>query len=130
MHSLKFQSISKQVFSRLSKWKRYVFLQIVGDFRSVQDAVFHVTGRLRDNLFPNKTINGAGPGSYSFSTGPDISPYEGLREPLSPVQYPSFGLSRNTDRQNTFTQGMDHLGFTHSLDRPRSPPLWAPQVTF
>lgn len=103
-------------------------VQIVGDFRSVQDAVFHVTGRLRDNLFPNKTTNGTGPGSYSFSTGPDISPYEGLREPLSPVQYPAFGLSRNTDRHNTFTQGIDHLGFTHSLDRPRSPPLWAPQT--
>ncbi|KAF9610463.1 hypothetical protein IFM89_022427 [Coptis chinensis] len=38
-------------------------VQIVGDLRNVQNAVFHVTGRLRDNLFPNKTMNGAGAGA-------------------------------------------------------------------
>lgn len=103
-------------------------VQIVGDFRSVEDAVYNVTVRLRDNIFPNKTLNGPGPGSYSFSTAPDVDPYARLREPISPVQYPSFGLPRNTDRQNTYTQGMDHLGFSHSLDRPRSPPLWPPQT--
>ncbi|PIA52256.1 hypothetical protein AQUCO_01000252v1 [Aquilegia coerulea] len=100
-------------------------VQIIGDFRSVQDAVFHVTGRLRENIFPNKTLNGPGPGS---STYPELSPYGRLREPTSPGLYPSMGLSRNIDRKNTLTHGMDHLGLSHSLDRPRSPQLWATQT--
>ncbi|KAL1812101.1 hypothetical protein ACET3Z_022166 [Daucus carota] len=35
-------------------------VQITGDLVSVQEALYHVTGRLRDNQFSNKVQNGAG----------------------------------------------------------------------
>ncbi|XP_010254574.1 PREDICTED: KH domain-containing protein HEN4-like [Nelumbo nucifera] len=103
-------------------------VQITGDLNNVKDALYHITGRLRDNIFPNKLPKGAGVGSNSSSVVSEVSPYGRVREPTSGL-YPSVGLSHNLDRQTTLTQSMDHLGLSHSLDRPPSPRLWTSQAT-
>ncbi|OUZ99752.1 K Homology domain [Macleaya cordata] len=103
-------------------------VQISGELRNVQDALFHVTGRLRDNLFPNRVLNNAEGRSYSSSTIPEIGPYGRVREPHSPGLYPSVGPSHNLDRQASLTQSMVHLGLSHNLDRPPSPRLWSSQT--
>ena len=41
-------------------WEWLLNYQITGDLVSVQEALYHVTGRLRDNQFSNKVQNGAG----------------------------------------------------------------------
>ncbi|XP_058007269.1 KH domain-containing protein HEN4 isoform X2 [Hevea brasiliensis] len=54
-------------------------VQISGEFKNVKDAIYHVTGRLRDNLFSSSlTI----PGTRSTSVITETSPYGRLREPL------------------------------------------------
>ncbi|PQM35498.1 KH domain-containing protein [Prunus yedoensis var. nudiflora] len=54
-------------------------VQISGDFSSVQDALYNITGRLRDNLF-SSTVNNSGRRSSS-SMLTDTSPYGRLRDP-------------------------------------------------
>jgi poly(rC)-binding protein 2/3/4 len=55
-----------------------------------------------------------------------------LREPARDsapyIMQPTPGNSHNLSRQTVITQNMDHLGLSHSLDRPPSPRLWASQV--
>ncbi|KAL9343162.1 hypothetical protein Peur_063593 [Populus x canadensis] len=179
-------------------------VEISGDFVNVKDAIYHVTGRLRDNLFSGMLST---PGARSNSSVlAEISPYvksvdpvrdslrdsswepvrdilrEPLRDPLrdafrdslretrdplrepvrdpfrepvrdlfrepvrdlfrEPVRdplrepardsapyimQPRAGNSHNLSRQTVITQNMDHLGLSHSLDRPPSPRLWASQ---
>ncbi|KAH8484148.1 hypothetical protein H0E87_028539 [Populus deltoides] len=164
-------------------------VEISGDFVNVKDAIYHVTGRLRDNLFSGMLST---PGARSNSSVlAEISPYvksvdpvrdslrdsswepvrdilrepvrdplrdafrdslretvrDPLREPVrdlfrEPVRdplrepardsapyimQPRAGNSHNLSRQTVITQNMDHLGLSHSLDRPPSPRLWASQ---
>ncbi|XP_011043042.1 PREDICTED: KH domain-containing protein At4g18375 isoform X4 [Populus euphratica] len=161
-------------------------VEISGDFVNVKDAIYHVTGRLRDNLFSSMLST---PGARSNSSVlAEISPYvklmdpvrdsswepvrdilrEPVRDPLrdalrdpfrepvrdpfrepvrdlfrepvrDPLQepardcapyimQPTDGNSHNLSRQTVITQNMDHLGLSHSLDRPPSPRLWASQT--
>ncbi|XP_024444266.1 KH domain-containing protein HEN4 isoform X5 [Populus trichocarpa] len=169
-------------------------VEISGDFVNVKDAIYHVTGRLRDNLFSGMLST---PGARSNSSVlAEISPYvklmdpvrdsswepvrdplrdafrDPLREPVrdpfretvrdpfrepvrdpfrepvrdlfrEPVRdplrepardsapyimQPTPGNSHNLSRQTVITQNMDHLGLSHSLDRPPSPRLWASQT--
>ena len=102
------------------------FEQISGEFVNVQDALYHITGRLRDNLFPSKTLNGAGIRSSSAMN--EISPYGRVRDPASFGLHSSVGVSPSFSRHTTLTQSMDHLGLSHSLDHPTSPRLWPSQV--
>lgn len=102
-------------------------VQITGEFRNVQDALFQATSRLRDNILPSKAINGTGAGIYS-STIPESASYGRVREPTSPGPYSSFGLSHNVDRPISLAHSMDHLGLSHNIDRPPSPRSWASQV--
>lgn len=111
----------------------------------MQDALYNVTGRLRDNLFSSTHNNVGARGSSSIIA--DTSPYGRIRDPVSLGNHPSVGvshsLSRHTITQSTdplvgvshglgrhtpLTQSMDHLGISHGLDRPPSPRLWASQV--
>ncbi|KAK9096846.1 hypothetical protein Sjap_022343 [Stephania japonica] len=89
-------------------------VQITGELKNVQEALFHVTGRLRDNVFSNRT--------------PEAIPYKRVVEPTSPIMYQPVSLSRNLDRQATLAQSMDHLGISHNTDRPPSPKLWTSQT--
>jgi hypothetical protein len=112
----------------------------------VQDALYNVTGRLRDNLFSGTPNNvGARSGSSILT---DTSPYGRIRDPAPFGNYPSVGVSHSLSRHTTITQSMDpsvgvshglsrhtpltqsmdHLGISHGLDRPPSPRLWASQV--
>ncbi|XP_042507348.1 KH domain-containing protein HEN4-like isoform X2 [Macadamia integrifolia] len=102
-------------------------VQIIGEFRNVQDGLLLVSGRLRDNLFPTELSQSSVVGSYS-SAIPEISPYGRVREPTPPRMYPSVALSHNIDRKSSLTHSIDHLGLSHSLDRPPSPRLWTSQT--
>ena len=161
---------------------------------NVKDSIYHVTGRLRDNLF--SSIPGTPGARNSSSVLAETSPYvrlmdpvrdsswepvrdilrdpvrdplrdsfrdssretvrDPLREPVrdlfrepvrelfrEPVRdplrgpardaapyilQPTAGNSHNLSRQTVIAQNMDHLGLSHSLDRPPSPRLWASQV--
>jgi transcription antitermination factor NusA-like protein len=120
-------------------------VQISGEFSNVQDALYNVTGRLRDNLFSGTPNNvGARSGSSILT---DTSPYGRIRDPAPFGNYPSVGVSHSLSRHTTITQSMDpsvgvshglsrhtpltqsmdHLGISHGLDRPPSPRLWASQ---
>ncbi|CAB4289848.1 unnamed protein product [Prunus armeniaca] len=104
-------------------------VQISGDFSSVQDALYNITGRLRDNLF-SSTVNNSGRRSSS-SMLTDTSPYGRLRDP-TPIGFQpssSVGVNHGLSRHTTLTQSMDHLGLSHSLDHPSSSPRpWASQM--
>ncbi|XP_048231498.1 KH domain-containing protein HEN4 isoform X4 [Ricinus communis] len=54
-------------------------VQISGDFMNVKDAVYHVTGRLRDNLFSSALST---PVTRSTTVITEASPYGRLKEPL------------------------------------------------
>ncbi|KAL6269828.1 hypothetical protein ACE6H2_026739 [Prunus campanulata] len=105
-------------------------VQISGDFSSVQDALYNITGRLRDNLF-SSTVNNSGRRSSS-SMLTDTSPYGRLRDP-TPIGFQpssSVGVNHGLSRHTTLTQSMDHLGLSHGLDHPSSSPRpWASQVS-
>ncbi|XP_031261613.1 KH domain-containing protein HEN4 isoform X2 [Pistacia vera] len=101
-------------------------VQISGEFAKVKDAVYNVTGRLRDNLF-SSSLNNAGIRSTN-SVLADTSPYGRLREPASFGLPSSVGVSHSVSRHPTLTQSMDHIGFSCSLDCPPSPRLWASQA--
>ncbi|XP_021626314.1 KH domain-containing protein HEN4 isoform X2 [Manihot esculenta] len=160
-------------------------VQISGELINVKDAIYHVTGRLRDNLFSSTLST---PGTRSSSVITEAIPYGRLREPLrdtvrdvlrDPLRDPlgdsfrdpsrdtlglptrdtlrdplrdtlrdplrgtlkeqlrgpapvnlhsSIGLSHSLSRHTNISQSMDHLGLSHSLDRPPSPRLWASQT--
>ncbi|THG03119.1 hypothetical protein TEA_001295 [Camellia sinensis var. sinensis] len=99
--------------------------KITGELGSVQDALYNVTGRLRDNnLFTGRISNGAGTRSSS-SVITEMNPYERAGDPSSFGLHTSVGVSH---RHTTLTQSMDHLGLSHNYDHPPSPNLWASQA--
>ncbi|XP_009368307.2 KH domain-containing protein HEN4 isoform X1 [Pyrus x bretschneideri] len=103
-------------------------VQISGDFSNVQDALYNITGRLRDNLFSSTVSNSGRRSSSSMLT--DISPYGRPRD-LNPIGYQpssSVGVTRDLSRHSTLIQNMDHLGLSHSLD-PSPPRPWASQMS-
>ncbi|KAK3185186.1 hypothetical protein Dsin_032472 [Dipteronia sinensis] len=97
-------------------------VQISGEFSRVKDAVYNVSGRLRDNLSPSTQSN-AGTRSSSFVLA-ETSPYGRLRDPVPVGMHSSVGVSHSLSRLTP----MDHLGHSHSLDHPPSPRLWASQT--
>ncbi|CAK7355270.1 unnamed protein product [Dovyalis caffra] len=185
-------------------------VEIIGDFMNVKDAIYHVTGKLRDNLFSSilSTSGVRSSSSVLAETGPYVrlmdpmrdamrdtlrnqswepqrdilrdplreplrdsfrdplrdplrdtfrdslreTVRDPLREPLrdplrEPVRdplrdplreplrdsasfilQPTVGISHNLNHRTAITQSMDHLGLSHSLDRPPSPRLWASQT--
>lgn len=112
-------------FHKILSFSYYSVIQISGEFSKVKDAVYNVTGRLRDNLF-SSTLNTAGTRSSS-SVLTETSPYGKLRDPAPLGVHSSVAVSHGFSRP-TLTQGMDLLGLSHSLDRPPSPRSWSAQV--
>lgn len=101
---------------------------ISGDFSSVQDALYNATGRLRDH-FLSSTISSAGTRSVSsLLTG--TSPYERMRDPapLGINVSPPIGVNNSISRHTTLNQSLDHLGLSHTLERPPSPRPWTSQM--
>ncbi|XP_059647985.1 KH domain-containing protein HEN4 [Cornus florida] len=101
-------------------------VQITGEFVNVQDALYNVTGRLRDNFFPSKISNGSGIRSSS-SAITEVSPYGRSRDPSS-LGLHSVGVSHNINRHPTLTQSMDHLGLSQNFDHPPLPRSWASET--
>ncbi|XVE89263.1 hypothetical protein DITRI_Ditri19aG0189000 [Diplodiscus trichospermus] len=133
-------------------------VQVVGSLQSVQDALFHITGRLRESMFPIKPpFPGINPPPYlpPFQEMPP-PPFRPRHNPASPGPYPSPGgpfhgivpsvvPSQPLDHQPTFSHGMDHFGPANidrgpypfggdrhghgpMFDRPSSPGSWTTQA--
>lgn len=137
-----------------TKGHNFVFWQVSGSSESVQDALFHITSRLREIILPT------GPhSSVVAGAAPEIPPviFRPRHEQISPGHghYSSVGLPHGLDRSASFpqvidrkpvpSQSMDHLGHmnvdlvphpyrvevsghVHAFDRPSSPRSWPPQV--
>ncbi|KAM1344929.1 hypothetical protein FF1_034352 [Malus domestica] len=105
-------------------------VQISGDFSNVQDALYNITGRLRDNLFSSTVSNSGRRSSSSMLTATDTSPYGRPRDPALIGFQPSssVGVTHGLSRHTTLIQSMDHLGLSHSLDHPSPPRPWASQL--
>ncbi|KAG8368595.1 hypothetical protein BUALT_Bualt15G0061800 [Buddleja alternifolia] len=90
-------------------------LQITGEFVNVQDALYRVTGRLRDNTFWIKMSNGNG---NRNSMGADNRAYG-----------PPFGshlsnsTSDNLNGRKSLTESMDRLGISNNINRSAVPNL-------
>ncbi|XP_004290406.1 PREDICTED: poly(rC)-binding protein 3-like [Fragaria vesca subsp. vesca] len=102
-----------------------VNLQFQEYFSNVQDALYNITGRLRDNLFSSGVNNLGRRNSSAVLT--DSNPYGRLRDPAPIVFQPtsSTGVTHGLGRHTTLSQSMDHLGLSHNLDHPSSPKPWA-----
>ncbi|XP_007023731.2 PREDICTED: KH domain-containing protein HEN4 [Theobroma cacao] len=133
-------------------------VQVIGSLQSVQDALFHITGRLRESIFPMKPpFPGINPPPY-LPPFPEMPPpsFRPRHNPASPGPYPSpggsfHGIDRSVvpsqplDHQPSFSHGMDHVGPSNldrvpypyggerpghgpMFDRPSSPGSWTPQA--
>lgn len=99
-------------------------VQMTGEFVNVRDALYNITGRLRNNLFSIRMLNAPGRGSSSKI---DINPYgRGLGPPS--LGHSSGAASHNANQHTTLTQSMDNLRLSHGKDRPSSPSLWKSQA--
>ncbi|OMO85254.1 hypothetical protein CCACVL1_10315 [Corchorus capsularis] len=102
-------------------------VQISGGYLNVKDAIYHVTGRLRDNLFATMLKNAGAKSSASVLT--DTSPYERLSDTAPLGLQASSGVSHNLSRHTTLTlNSTDSLGLPISSDRSHSPGLWTSEM--
>ncbi|KAK1323873.1 KH domain-containing protein [Acorus calamus] len=101
-------------------------VQINGLFANVQDGLFHVTGRLRENIVLAKPLNGSGSGSYT-PTVPAVSTY-GRVETMPSGLYSPADLSNHVDRETNLAYSMDHLVLSGSHHLPTSPNIWPSQM--
>ncbi|XP_021291013.1 KH domain-containing protein HEN4 isoform X2 [Herrania umbratica] len=102
-------------------------VQISGGYLNVKDAIYHVTGRLRDNLF-SSTLKNAGAKSGS-AVLTETSPYERLMDTAPLGLQVSSGVSHNLSRHTTLApNSMDSFGLSRSLDCPYSPGLWTSET--
>ncbi|XAR53015.1 hypothetical protein NMG60_11021393 [Bertholletia excelsa] len=103
-------------------------VQITGEIVNVRDALYNVTGRLRDNSFPNRLPNDAGTRSIS-SVITDRSMYDRAKDASFLRLQTPFSVSYNLNRHAALTESMDHLAQSNRYDQPPSPRLWASQQT-
>ncbi|KAL3515475.1 hypothetical protein ACH5RR_022377 [Cinchona calisaya] len=102
-------------------------VQITGEFVNVKDALYHVTGRLRDNLFSVRLLNGAGNGSSSsFVT--ETGPFGRGRDQSLPRFLPSVGASNSHNQHKTLTRNMDNLTLSEKVNCLPSPRLRTSQT--
>ncbi|KAH9716188.1 hypothetical protein KPL71_021370 [Citrus sinensis] len=131
-------------------------VQVIGNYHSVQDALFHITSRLRETIFPMKRP-GPNNGHSYLPPFPEMPPppFRPRHNPASPGSYPSpvgpfhsmdrgMGPSQPFDHQAAFSHGMDPMvppnsdripfpygserpGHGPTFDRPPSPRSWTPQ---
>ncbi|XP_057962067.1 KH domain-containing protein HEN4-like isoform X2 [Malania oleifera] len=90
-------------------------VQITGEYENVQSALFQITGRLRDNIFPGKLLNGTGP--RSCSAIPDVSSYERAWETTSTGFSQSLDLSYS-DQETALARRMNHLAIKQKMGGP------------
>ncbi|KAK4804257.1 hypothetical protein SAY86_004074 [Trapa natans] len=98
-------------------------VQISGEFSSVQDALYNVTGRLRDNILPSSILN-ATVSRKSSSLLSETSPYGRVKDP-TPPGLDSLDLSTSYSQHQIVNKSTaDHLGTIHHLENSLSPNLW------
>ncbi|EXC44895.1 KH domain-containing protein [Morus notabilis] len=132
-------------------------VQVIGSLQCVQDALFHITSRLRETIIPTKPHHPNFDGPPYASAYPDMPPpmFRPRHNPASPGPCPSpVGLphgidhsavpSQLLDHLHPFSHGMDHntpsqidrapypygserSGHGRTYDRPSSPRMWNPQ---
>ncbi|KAE8698548.1 KH domain-containing protein [Hibiscus syriacus] len=102
-------------------------VQISGGYMNVKDAMYHVTGKLRDNLF-SISLKTAGAKSSS-SVLIETSPYERLLD-NSPIELQtSSGFSHSLSRHTSLAANSTNpFGHSYSSDRPRSAGLWTSEM--
>ncbi|KAK9281134.1 hypothetical protein L1049_004027 [Liquidambar formosana] len=133
-------------------------VQVIGSLQSVQDALFRITSRLRETIFPMKSPFPSGGGPPYLSPFPEMPPplFRPRHDPASPGHYSSpvgfpHGVDRSAvqaqplDHQPAFSHGMDHIGppnvdrvpypynserpgYGPTFDRPSSPRSWTHQA--
>lgn len=96
-------------------------VQIIGSLQSVQDALFQITSRLRETIFPFRPHPPNASGSSYLPPYPDMMPppFRPRHDPASPGPYPSpVGLPRGVDRDLVAipSQHHDPQPFSHSRD--------------
>lgn len=92
---------------------------MTGEMINVRDALYNVTGRLRNNLFSNKMSN-----SHGTGTGTTKGTYTHHQSSVAMSHYPN---QHNTN----LTQAMDNLKLSSSsIDRPLTPGKWHLPVLF
>ncbi|CAN1298769.1 KH domain-containing protein HEN4, partial [Linum perenne] len=117
-------------------------VQVVGNLQCVQDALYHITGRLREIIFPVKSSfsNNAGPPPYQSSQFSDMPPPQFRPHPSSAGHYPSpAGPYHGGDHPPGPPHHQDHQpGFSYGDERQGhggppyeiSPRSWNPQQPF
>ncbi|KAG9440189.1 hypothetical protein H6P81_020354 [Aristolochia fimbriata] len=99
-------------------------VQINGDFANVQNALFNVTGKLREMIISPKPLDDDGSG-HCTSALPEIT--DNIHK-----EHGSSGMSscivRDPDNQTSLALAMDRLQLSHSIEGSSSPGLWAPLV--
>ncbi|PIN18651.1 PolyC-binding proteins alphaCP-1 [Handroanthus impetiginosus] len=98
--------------------ENYEVLQITGEFVNVQDALYKVTARLRDNIFSNKMSTGGGNRNFWRI---ENSSYGRVRDPPRFESHLSPGIPDNLNEHKSLTLSMDNLGISNNMDRPPSP---------
>ncbi|XP_059640671.1 KH domain-containing protein HEN4 [Cornus florida] len=121
-------------------------VQVIGSLQSVQDALFQITGRLRETVFPVNPHLSSVEGSQYMSPYPEMPPplYRPRHDNASPPRhYPSsVGLPRSIDRvampapsfdpQPGFSYGTERVGptypdrvpYPYGSERPGHGPLF------
>ncbi|XP_021720323.1 KH domain-containing protein HEN4-like [Chenopodium quinoa] len=98
-------------------------VQVIGSLQSVQDALFQITSRLRDVLFPPKQHLSHVSSSPYFTTYQELpSPsFRPRHDQASPGHYHSpVGLPHAYDNRSA-GQGQAHSSFPHEMDRVDGP---------
>ncbi|GKU95022.1 hypothetical protein SLEP1_g8440 [Rubroshorea leprosula] len=95
-----------------------VVVQITGEYKSVQDALFHVIGKLRDNFLPPDVVN-------------EVrvrNPHGRVRETSPPGVHQQASLSLDTDQETFAPQGID-WGLSNNMYAAHSSKLQLEQQT-
>ncbi|KAF8032066.1 hypothetical protein BT93_D1086 [Corymbia citriodora subsp. variegata] len=100
-------------------------VQISGEFSNVQNALYNITGRLRDNIFSSSSNNLGG--RMASSVLAESSPYGRLKDPVAPALDTSPGIAPGLSRYTSLTPSTDQLGLRHHLDHSSPPRLWTSQ---
>ncbi|KAL1534386.1 KH domain-containing protein HEN4-like [Salvia divinorum] len=93
-------------------------LQITGEFANVQDALYKVSGRLRDNMFSNRMLNGNRNRNYSRT---ENDAYVIVRNRPAYGSHQSLADSDKTNEHKSLTQSLDHLAISSNNDRLLTP---------
>ncbi|CAA7044392.1 unnamed protein product [Microthlaspi erraticum] len=97
-------------------------VQIIGNVKTVQDALFQITSRLREAMFPGRfPFQGMG----GPPPPPFMGPYPEPPPPFGPRQYPA-SPDRYHSPLGSFHERHGH-GHGPGFDRPPSPMSWTPQ---